>query len=1520
MKLTLKVKKYKDQGDIAWEYNPLRNLKDKDDQITDFNVSNEKLNINLEKPIDIECQSSYDGSTNLIFNDDQNPPRIVNTRIALLENNRYKVINRNQIEQTNLYTEDKLDQQTRLFRNITRIPKLQFKNINYFGKLKGGNYIFYIKYSDCDYNETDLVAESGVISVFKGDTSKPSTCSGAYMDEITDKSIVLYLKNIDTSFNYINIYYSRTSCDRNGVVTTSFYKIKKVYEIENINQTLSINGFEELEEITEEDINKQYNYVESVKTQAQVQNMLFFANVTKLKDENTILKNLSLNIIAAEYQSEESIGYLEDYKIKKDNDASQAEYYSPYNIYYKLGYFPGELYRFGIVYIYNDDHLSPVYNLKGIDFNKVEAEDNIKRNFSKEEYKQILGISESPEDKNIEEGIINIENEDILDNSNLANTRGVFKFSKDSTVINYKNKSIHPIGLKFIVSNEIVKKLQELKIKGFYFVRQKRIPTFLFSGLSVGVENISGVPCLFKTNDSTKEDDYKKVFTESFVNSSRTLINSYESKIIESDKVNYSGLLSVDVKCDKQIQSLLNSDKYKLVKSVEFKDYNSKGRAYVVKTDDAEETLSSESNATLIYVPSETPQIIIDDNIYCTKAGLQEDVSQQVCFGSEDYESKNAKFVRGVFTDFIGSNIKLSNIAIYNVYIKNFSEVFNKEYFQIRIDDNSPYFAITDRFSVDATQEIDSDVEDINNADNNRIGISLVAFRGDCFTYTTTIRLQRNFTSQTVPTNDTIIDFNTWKDNFNGIRNTENWEDINLADLNAVQIGSWVTFKGLSNNNIGLRSIDNFNTDEIALMGTPRAFYPYYGMSVKASSKIPESDLYNFGYSTTLGFKRNYIWVEVPYEKDEFDTRIMFSDIQVDGDFKNSYKVFQALAYQDIDRQYGGIVKILPWENNLLTVFEHAIAIVPVNEKALVQTTTGQNIHMYGAGVLQKQITIITDMYGSIWKDSIIRTPRYVYGVDTYAKKIWRFSNNGLELISDFTIQRFLNDEINLKELEKTELLGTRNVKTHFNAYKNDVMFTFYNKDKIWNICYNEVRSMWVTRYSWTPLLSDNINNTYFSFDLLKSRIFSIINTNLRKKDDIIEIVNDPVNNINWNGTWTKKVSPTFMFNVKDYKSFNVNSLVITGYYWDGNQIQSKSLLNCKADEETYEFKDVKESWVTVHARNVLNVDPNNTTSDLSNEDDYQLELYKNYQKIETEEEFSVKFGDTPLEKYLYYTIDIEYTPYLIAALSHIAQGPEIDESNMENNRLVFGAKRSYTAGMVIPYESLEDFGMKELEEDWNNALLYSIFVHGRSNIIDEIDYFDEDETNQILPTRWYNKQEPFEFEFIVNEPKGIHKIFDNLVIISNNVEPNSIEIEITGDVYEFSKRAIYRNKTFEDKVEKESENVNFPSVYLKDKSKGYKTEVTWDPIRNEYYLNVHEDCLNIKEYGRRLGNIYYNEDAWYFQVQPIYYELKDSKNSESSLRTTRVRDKWAKVRVKYKGDKLVIITALQTLMTQSYA
>jgi hypothetical protein len=44
-------------------------------------------------------------------------------------------------------------------------------------------------------------------------------------------------------------------------------------------------------------------------------------------------------------------------------------YYNTKNTYYRVGYWPGEIYRFGVVYIFEDNSLSPVMDVQGIDFN-----------------------------------------------------------------------------------------------------------------------------------------------------------------------------------------------------------------------------------------------------------------------------------------------------------------------------------------------------------------------------------------------------------------------------------------------------------------------------------------------------------------------------------------------------------------------------------------------------------------------------------------------------------------------------------------------------------------------------------------------------------------------------------------------------------------------------------------------------------------------------------------------------------------------------------------------------------------------------------------------------------------------------------------------------------------------------------------------------------------------------------------------------------------------------------------------
>jgi hypothetical protein len=88
------------------------------------------------------------------------------------------------------------------------------------------------------------------------------------------------------------------------------------------------------------------------------------------------------------------------------------------------------------------------------------------------------------------------------------------------------------------------------------------------------------------------------------------------------------------------------------------------------------------------------------------------------------------------------------------------------------------------------------------------------------------------------------------------------------------------------------------------------------------------------------------------------------------------------------------------------------------------------------------------------------------------------------------------------------------------------------------------------------------------------------------------------------------------------------------------------------------------------------------------------------------------------------------------------------------------------------------------------------------------------------------------------------------------------LEIEIVGDVYDFDKQGIY--KYFKNKDKSSVKPNIIPEEMSISDGKYYNTEVVYDNIKNEYFLKMHQDCLNIgdKKYGRRLGNIYYNNDV----------------------------------------------------------
>lgn len=1557
-------------GNIVYEYNPLRNYRLSSDTVINgelveagsiVDLDTNGFNFSLNNPLEIDAQSSYDGSVNLIFNDNRNIPRLVNSRFSVLQNNTYEVVDRIGNNDTNLYDSEQFDLDTSLYKRVNTIPTITFNSVLPSGNLKVGNYVIYIKYADADGNETDFVGESGIISCFIGGDRDPFSIDGGFRDQLASKSISLTVSDIDSSYDYIKVYYTRSTSDVDSNRVVTAHEIDRKFPVRNNSCNVIITGSEETKDIPVSDINIQYSIIDKAKSQTVCQNMLFLGNSCKPDMMYKDLSDISLRLLPylIESDSERFIGKTSyDYSDLSDQSYSH-EYYNTLNIYNKVGYWNEEIYRFGVVYIMKDGSLSPVYNIRGKNgipkFEELQSaylQSDLWKYENNEKVRNYIPIDESTFD--------------VSGTSYLENAKGVLRINTDSD-----SRKVYGIGIA--IPTEVSEYLNTL-VQGLFIVRQKRIPTILAQAYVMPRDLEAEVPLI----------NYGGSYiAERFLDNDRKLNESYLPRlytISDMARVNRSAKVAICPEYDVR-QSYFN--------------HLFTGTEYVVRKADIQPsmtTLSRDiyndrhyyvdnyygrreeqfSRAKIIGVGDNVPIAAVEDYNFRGRAGEAEEGFRFRYIESKNKEKEATNLIRGAYSPYlgiIGDQVTIGSII--NIYIPGYSEAQMSTYFNTRYEDNSPYYSVSSRLSL---ANIDS-LLSLQKAGGDLYTYTVPCYRGDCYICNFTHRLNRNFQDPSAPTNDEVVDENTWKDNYD-TENTENNAKINRGDVNAIQLGSWITFKVCSSYNLSIRSLDPSYPTEEGLTGLKRGFYPLQELSPAGATKIPESSVINGGYSSTTSEKQAFTLPDVPYIKNRFDTRIMYSDISVGDAFKNGFRVFQMTHYRDYPRTYGGIMKMIELFGNILCIFEHGIALIPVNERAVAGEGSGGNVFINTSNVLPENPKMLSDTYGTQWPESVVQTPYFVYGVDTVGKKIWRTNGDQFEIISDFKIQEFLNENITLSEREMTPIIGVRNVKGHYNAFKQDVMFTFYDdlygfEEKVWNICYNEVMQKFITFYSWVPSYSANIDNIHFSFNRDTSK-------------------------------WISKLASSGSL------STSADGIVLSNVVID--------------DWETKD--DMKLTKLGLVNRSL----PNTQNTGLEIELTYEIVkdnfgMYKHF-KIITEGEKQNKVSYLALKEDFEWTVPVVQLN-LQCTIDYLYSS---ESAPQDLDDYVAGWKDyvTYNAGL---YQSSIAITKQEVLDNGINEglnLTTDFWKHGQSGIIDIKD--------KIKPCFWYGKQHPFEYEFVVVDNPSVHKIFNNLHIISNKAKPDSFHYEIVGEVYDFhddkknmyirqeatkdfyqyngsdilynrnflnlrgSQRPISRNGIATGAMDKSTmfplyyarvDTFNEVEDYYRLKTAPNKdyvnlsgTEIVYNEKLNEFRVWTHAKAVDIKDptAGRLRGNMNYQEDVWDVQINsitfvqkneptwnksnvngevinkvpisvgnsPIPNDLKGFDISESTpvenfmpsdLRTlgyniddidvsdwwsgrkeTRLRDKYIKIRVRYTGEELAIITALKTLFTISYA
>ena len=1382
-----------------------------------INFDTDKLNFDLNHPVDITIQPSYDGSVNLILNDNKNIPRIINSRFSVREKNTYEIVDRIGENDTNIYKSSTFDKDTSLYFQYEYNPK-----IKYLGFVKGilpvGQYCFYFTYCDSDDNESDYIAETGLIPVFLGSDSDASSIDGGIKNQQTDKGIRLKLTNIDKSYNYIKVYYVRYFADYQQNRVCECKKIIKRYPVNSNTLYLQITGNEQAEDLDPNLLNISRFNPKSVLTQAQCKNILFFGNIVKNSDNYRELQDCALRISPKLVPT--SIDTV-------DVDYQGEGYYNSLNMYNNVGYFNEEYYRFGVVFIYQNGTLSNVYNTLGGDLyenGSIQVSGNlwtIKNAIATRNYIKI--------DDN---GWIKSDGSDqiySLSGDNL-NAKGVCRLSFDDS-----NNKI--AGIKFEVPDSIKKFLKDdLGIRGMFFVRQKCVPNILAQCYILPMDSELEAPIL-KLDNSTYQ-------TECFITQGkeetggRLVANQYPNRLYtyqhidENDSDNaiskraYAGICPDFLLNQPYYNQIFNGNSFK-IKRIWSGNLNKQGKLRFYEAKNTQNDTSFLVNDVKICtVTEDVPTVAIEDQVYRLEIGETEEAFRfkyaeidngSYDAGDEDYDNINeaTNIVRGKYSPYLAiyTQTKLE-CGLYNIYQKTSISV--QQEFQNRMDSSEPFYAISDRYNF------------------NEISSSVTCWRGDCYINQFTYRLNRNFNDPSLPNNDVIIDKNTWKDNYD-VTDPTKWENISRSDLNAVQMGSWITFKVRSAMNYALRSNDHSYVSEEALMGAPRSYYPHSNLLFRGENKLPDSYLYNDAYRATLGYKCYFALHDVNYIKDTYSNRIQYSAMSIQDSFKNNYRYSLSTYFRDYSQEYGSIQKLIGFEGYILVIFEHAIGIAVVNERILAGSGDGEPVFINTKNVLPEELTIVTDTYGTQWPESVIKSEAgYVYGVDTIAKKLWRVKGQDIEILSDFKVNKFLIDNISLGERELYPIVGLKNVKTHYNNNKKDIMFTFYDdvykdEEKVWNLCYNEILGEFVTYYSWVPSYSENIDTQYFSFDRNTSKLLSLLNKcNYNISTNTGLLVDIPILN-NSNECNLHYIIPerASLVTVKNQDNTTVTNIGIPRY--DNYEVSG---ITFNSQVYKIEFKIEHDHW-------------------------------HNYELVSNKDENECVSGTLRLSSVSNDTLKSQKGVLLLYVT------PMITGINNPVIETYIATHFKTEVIAITKKEWLEEY----LREDF--------YLHGQAGIFNVIE--------DLYPTHWYGRFHPFEFEFIVNDKIGQQKIFNNLMIISNKAEPESFHFEIEGDNYEFSddKRAIYfRQEATKELYQSLGSDIIFNRKYSDVTADNYTYEQYYRALEQENPRIVSDDdeYVNKKYDYSKIDKVYPLYSHGLKQQKkstmfPLYYERVDTYN-----------------------------------------
>ena len=169
------------------------------------------------------------------------------------------------------------------------------------------------------------------------------------------------------------------------------------------------------------------------------------------------------------------------------------------------------------------------------------------------------------------------------------------------------------------------------------------------------------------------------------------------------------------------------------------------------------------------------------------------------------------------------------------------------------------------------------------------------------------------------------------------------------------------------------------------------------------------------------------------------DTRIYRTNKKINGELSDSWSKFPVNNMLDVDTAYGSLNKLLTFNNQLLYFQNNGVGVIPIEEREVVTSTSGNAINV-GTGDVMTRYDYISTNSGCTTANSITNSTKGIYYIDEFNKKLCRLNGNSIEYLSDIQgVKSFMN------------IATYTNLNTLFNPTFNEIWFKLNNDVVIFN-------------------------------------------------------------------------------------------------------------------------------------------------------------------------------------------------------------------------------------------------------------------------------------------------------------------------------------------------------------------------------------------------------------------------------------------------------------------------------------